>query len=160
MAAITKQTTSTYVLKSSFKKPVRTLVCGFAPSPDLEDIVEKDETLVPSEPVANGKLETFPEDLVYCKRMIKRARLPLVQRVLNKDIRKGNEVTASGATHMKMTLISLEDAQKSREVVYHSVEHLTDGAAFGRGFRTDLISLRDARQRDEIKYRSVSFFKF
>ena len=84
----------------------------------------------------------------------------MAQRILNKGIRKGDDVIARGATHTKMTLISLEDAQKIREVVYHSVEHLTDGAAFGRGFRTDLISLRDARQRDEIKYRSVSFFKF
>ena len=160
MAAITKQTTSTYVLKSSFKKPVRTLVCGFAPSSDLEDIVEKDETPAPSEPVAYSKLETFPDDLVYCKRVIKGARPALAQRILNKGIRKGDDVIARGATHTKMTLISLEDTQKSREVVYHSVEHLTDGAAFGRGFRTDLISLRDARQRDEIKYRSVSIFKF
>ena len=116
MTAITKQTTSTYALKSSFKKPVRTLVCGFAPSPDLEDIVEKDETPAPSEPVANGKLETFPDDLVYCKRVIKGARPALAQRILNKGIRKGDDVIARGATHTKMTLISLEDAQKSREI--------------------------------------------
>ena len=160
MAAIATKQTSSYTLKCSFKKPVRTLVRGLAPSHDLEDIIEKDETPVPSEPDANGKFETFPNDLTYCKHAIRGARPTLAQRILNKSIRKGDDVIARGATHSKMTLISLEDTQKSREVVYHSVEHLTDGAAFGRGFRTDLISLRDARQRDEIKYRSVSFFKF
>ena len=111
---------------------------------------------VKSKPVANGKLETLPVDFSYCERVIERiqTRQPLMQRVLNRKVVKG-DVVARGATHGKMTLISLEDAQRKREVIYHSVEHLDNGAAFGRGFRTDLISLRDARQRAEIKYRTV-----
>lgn len=105
-------------------------------------------------PVTCGKLEQLDEDLSYCKRVIKRARAPLTQRVLNRDNKKG-DVIARGATHAKMTLISLGDAQGKPEIVYHSVDHLDNRALFGRGFRTDLISLTDARQRAEIKYRTV-----
>ena len=114
----------------------------------------------PNEPALPHKLFELPDDLECCERVIKRTRLPLAQRVLNQDIRKGDDVLASGVTHMKMTLISLEDAQRSREVVYHSVEHLDNGREFGRGFRIDLISLREARARSEIKYRTIFNLKF
>ncbi|THG96463.1 hypothetical protein EW026_g5371 [Hermanssonia centrifuga] len=100
-----------------------------------------------------------PADLPYRIRgiSIEPRKKTLVERLLRKEFKEDGEplVIAMGLTHGKMELISLGEAQQSRDIVYRSVEKLDDGENFGRGFRTDLISLGEAKRRPEIVYRGL-----
>lgn len=145
-----------------FSKPPRITACHaverFGPIPET---VVCPKLQAPEGSRYCEELDAFvPEGLSYRIRGIGKTnshRTSFSARIFPGFFRKEREklVMAMGLTHAKLKLIPLSEAQRRKDIVYHSVDTSDNGTASSGGSDSELISLFEARGSPETIYRTL-----